>query len=558
MKNLLKIFSVVLIVVVIGLTSCKKQSGNYNFIPSNATVVMVFDGKSISEKSGYTTFAESNAYKLFKEELAQEEAETFKILDPIMNNSNESGLDLKKDIVAFTFKNGENNFVGVHFQLTDKTKVEKLLSDIAASNEEPITIGSENSYSFMVSEDQEAPLLIWNDKQLLMLTVMDGVQNFEVAKTQAMTLFQQSEKESIVSNKDFSDFASNKKDLSFWMDYAVLYDFVPGVQSAMMQSAMPVDMKGVLLQFFIDFQKGKMVLSYKTILNEEMKSYMSDNQIIKDKFDIELLEVMPSQSHANFAIAFDFLAYFNIMKSTLEQNQMNVDMYDQEFKNQTGMTIKEALNEFGGELVINVHKIDMKEVEKVDYMAYYQAGGEGNIEDFKKVVVQPVPYFTVAMEMNNDKLFNILIEKTGNLLVKTGSYYTIQNENMEGYLGLFGKKLVFTNDKNLIDQVTDGAYDGETLAKSEIADNLKKFPAYGFIDLNMDNYPEGLKTTMVDMMGADDFDVFASMMKEYNKLEIKPSSAYEAEMILWLKDDSRNSLEIMLKSVDNNIEAIAN
>jgi len=514
--------------------------------------------KQFSEKSGYTTFAESNAYKLFKEELAQDEAETFKILDPIMNNSVESGLDLKKDIVAFTFKNEDNNFVGVHFQLTDKAKFEKLLSDVAASNQEEITIGNESSFSFMVTENQDAPILIWNDKQLLMLGFMDGSQNFEVAKAQAVTLLNQSEKESIHSNKDFSDFASNKKDMSLWVDYAVLYDNIPGMQAMMMQSSMPFDMKGVLLHFFLDFQKGKMVLSYKTILNEEMKSYMKENQIIKDKFDLELLDVMPSKSHANFSMAFDFLAYFNIMKATLEQSQMSIDTYDQEFKNQTGMTIKEALNEFGGEVVFNVHKVDVREVEKTDYMAYYQAGGEGNIEDFKKVVTMPVALYTVAMEMNNDKLFNILIEKTGGLLVQTGAYYTIQNDDFEGYIGLFGKKLVFTNDKNLIEQVTDGVYDGETLAKSEVADNLKNFPAYGYLDLNMDNYPEGLKTTLVEMMGADEFDIFTSMMKEYSKLEVKPTSAYEAEMVLWLKDDSRNSLEIMLKSVDNNIEALAN
>jgi len=47
MKNLLKILSVALIVLIIGLTSCKKESGNYNFVPSNATVVMVIDGKTI-------------------------------------------------------------------------------------------------------------------------------------------------------------------------------------------------------------------------------------------------------------------------------------------------------------------------------------------------------------------------------------------------------------------------------------------------------------------------------------------------------------------------------
>ena len=47
------------------------------------------------------------------------------------------------------------------------------------------------------------------------------------------------------------------------------------------------------------------------------------------------------------------------------------------------------------------------------------------------------------------------------------------------------------------------------------------------------------------------------MINEYKMIEIKPKSISEAEMVLWMKDDSKNSLEVMLRSIDNNIEAIA-
>jgi hypothetical protein len=41
----------------------------------------------------------------------------------------------------------------------------------------------------------------------------------------------------------------------------------------------------------------------------------------------------------------------------------------------------------------------------------------------------------------------------------------------------------------------------------------------------------------------------------YKKLEVIPESETKAKMVLWLKDNSRNSLEVIFNSFDDNIEA---
>ena len=288
-----------------------------------------------------------------------------------------------------------------------------------------------------------------------------------------------------------------------------------------------------------------------------MKSFMEDNKIIKDKFDTDLLSIIPEKSFANFSVAIDFLGYFNLVKDMMEENQQNIDNFDQQFKAQTGMTIKEALNEFSGEITAGVHRIAVEEVERTDYMAYYQAGGQGDINEFKKLVTQPVFYYNVAMAMNNDKLFNVLVQNIGELATKTGDYYTIENNSLNAYFGLFGKNLVYTNDKDLIDNIAAGKMDGNSLKNSDVASHLGDFPAYSFIDFDLDNYPQDVKEALESKMGSKNYLSFSKIVSSYKKIEIIPKSTSEASILFWLKDDSRNSLEVILKGFDENIQAIA-
>jgi len=63
--NLLKLSFFAL--MIISVASCSKSGNLYNVIPKNATIVAVFNGKTLSKKSGIENFASTNAYKKIKE-----------------------------------------------------------------------------------------------------------------------------------------------------------------------------------------------------------------------------------------------------------------------------------------------------------------------------------------------------------------------------------------------------------------------------------------------------------------------------------------------------------
>ena len=558
MKKFINLFKFsVLALMIMVIASCSKTENSYNVIPKNSTVVVVVNGKSISEKTGIENFTSTNTYALMKKEMDEDEYENFKSFEPIFNNTAESGIDFKKDYFFFSYKKENANYMAFYFNLLDASKFETTVNKINETEKSKLEIKKEGGFSYLSEgDDSYSPVLVWNDKQLLFITSSNGndVKNY---LAEAKGLLSQKAENSINENEDFSDFSKNQKDISLWMDYAVFYDNLPLVQRSMIQSSLPYDMTGTLVHAYVDFQKGKVVTSYDVVMNKEMKKFMDDNKLIKDKFDTDLLSVLPAHSYGNFSIAIDFLGYFNLIKDIMEENQQSLDKYDETFKAQTGMTITEALNEFSGEISMNVHRIAIDDVEQIDYMAYYQSGGEGDVNSYKKVVKKPVVYYSVAMEMNNDKLFNIAIQNMGQLAEKTGDYYTINQGGFHGYFGLFGKNMIFTNDPILISDVATGKLDGKSLEKSDVASHLGDFPTYAFVDLDIDNYPTEVKDALSSMMGENDYGVFSKMVSNYKKVEIIPKSMSEAEMILWMKDDSRNSLEVMLKSFDDNIQALA-
>jgi len=557
MKKFINLFKFsVLTLVILVLASCGKNSNSFNVIPKNATVVVVANGKALSSKTGIESFTQTNAYALLKKEVDEDEMENFKSFEPIFANMEESGIDFKNDYFFFTYKKENANYMTFYFNLLDASKFEAMINKVNETDGNNLTISKEGSFSYLY-EENDSPFLFWNDKQLIFIISTNDEVTKENYLTEAKDLLTQKTENSINENKDFAEFVKNQKDISVWMDYAVFFDNLPPMQKMMIQSNMPYDMAGTLIHSYMDFQKGKVVLSYDVVMNDELKKFMDDNKLIKDKFDTDLLSVIPNKSYANFSVALDFLGYFNFVKDMMEDNQQSIDQFDQQFKAQSGMTIKEALNEFSGEITANIHRIAIDKVEKTDYMAYYKSGGEGDIKNFKKIVNEPVIYYSVALAMNNDKLFNVLIQNVGNIAEKTGDYYTINQGSFKAYFGLFGKNLIFTNDLALIEDVASGKMEGKSLQKSDVASHLGDFPTYAFVDFDMENYPKEVKEALAAEMGAGDFDIFSKMVSQYKKIEIIPKSMTEADMILWLKDDSKNSLEVILKSIDENIQAIA-
>jgi hypothetical protein len=556
MKNLISTLKISLLtMVVLAFVSCSKTKSPYDVIPAGAKIVFVFDGNSLSGKLGVESFSNTKTYDLIKGSVTEDEKEDFEMYKPIFENSEESGLDFKKKFFFFMYKNktSVDDVFAFYIPVLNKEKFTGTVNKIRKSEKIENQIKTEGDISYFM-EDDDSPFMAWNDKSLVFLMSKSDMETTKYLD-EAKKLLNNSSGNSIMSNKDFAKFASRTKDLSLWMDYGMIYDVMPPMQKMMIQTQLPFDMTGTMIHFYTDFQDGKIVSDYDVVMNDEMKKLMAENKIMKDKFDTGILSVLSGNPLMNISFAFDFSAYYNLMKSMMEQNQNNFDNFDEQFKAQTGMTVEEALDEFSGEVSISLHGIDVKDVESIDYLAYYQAGGEGNIDNFKKTVKKPVFYYSAAVKFNSDKLFNLALKSLGDDVKELDNYYSL---GTYGYFGYYNGNLLYTNDSVLItDVAADGKVDDNPLSDTDIADKLKDYPAYVVINLDWDSYPESLRKFVEDESKDENEKNIAliNMLKIYKKFEIMPESESKAKMVLWLKDDSRNSLEVIFSSFDDNIEA---
>ena len=544
--------------MIISVASCSKSGNLYNVIPKNATIVAVFNGKTLSKKSGIENFASTNAYKKIKENLTGDELANFTILDPIFNNSKESGIDFNSDYIFYSYKKEASNYMVFTFSLLDKSKFAEMVEKVNKTNGNKLKIESDGDYSYFKLEDQNSPILIWDKSKLLFIIASNKEMTKEAYLAEGKILLEQKPKMSINENKNFSKFLKDQKDISLWIDYAAFMDNLPPMQKMIVQNKVPYDMTGTVMKVFADFQNGKLVFDFKVDMSKELESFFGKNKIMKDKFNTDLISVLPIKSYANLSTAIDFMALYQMVSSAMNQNQQDMQQLDTQVESMTGMTLKEALNEFSGELTFNIHGIGLEDVEVTDYMAYEMAKSKGDIKNYTKKVKSPILYYTIGATLNSDKFINVVIKNLEGMAKKTGDFYSLNAGSMTGYFGLYGTKFIYTNDKILIEKIANKKTDDNNLKNSNIGKTLESASSYAFIDLNLDNYPPEVVQYFKSQIGDDLSDVLIKSLGIYNKLEFISKSSKESQIVLWLKDNKTNSLEVLINSFDENIEAIMN
>ncbi|RUA29365.1 MAG: hypothetical protein DSY76_03355, partial [Bacteroidetes bacterium] len=89
--------------------------------------------------------------------------------------------------------------------------------------------------------------------------------------------------------------------------------------------------------------------------------------------------------------------------------------------------------------------------------------------------------------------------------------------------------------------------------ETDVATYLKKFPTYLEIDLDLDNYQDEIKE-LLKGEGDDFTSELLNTLNVYKQVRLIPISMTSAKMELELKDDSKNSLEVI---INKTTEAIA-
>ncbi len=546
MKNFTKLLQAgFMMLFLIVLASCSTEKSNLTAIPSDAGLVLVIDGKAINEKGNIQSISESKFYSKIMAELSEDEMENLKQFEYIFKDTKESGIAINDEFIMFVKMSEGAPIVGLNFRVLDKAKVDALFQKVV-EKEDDLKIITEDGISFFANNEA---VIAWNESQLLLL----GEESFasEAIVNDAKALLKQTADQSISSNKNYSDFYTKKKDVSLWFNYDLFLDNLPPAQQMMISSQLPFSMKGTYIYAFTNFEKGKVVVEYETIMNDEMKKYMEDFKVINDDFDTDVLELLPEKSYANAEMSMNLFNYYNMVLEMFKEKQMNTEMYTKQVEDELGVTLEELLKSFSGEMAITMHSVSM---EEKTYNTY-EVSDEGQFQMVEKTSLQPDIKYAAVIKYNNDIVWNIFEEKAAQMgLKKVDDYYTIENANIS--IAYINSTMLITNDNDVVSKAIANGKVDPNMKSSEVAKHLSNFPTYMEINLDIDDYPQDVTDYLKEKGGKQSAGIF-NFLSTYKRIQVIPTNATSAKLVLELKDDSKNSLEVILDNIDESSDLIS-
>lgn len=549
-STLFRVFALILITAFI--SSCgSKTPETVQVIPSDAAFVMVIDGGSLASKSGIDDLTKTKAFAGIKNKLPGDDLSKLMEFESIMKDPTESGIALNKESFLFASV-GENKMMGGYVvELIDVAKFEALLTKQFTENEIEFTIEEQEGVKFIKTVDfQDEVSMVWKDNMALFFAQQNA--DTENPQAAAIQLLNNTKEQSIVSLSQFNDFYKKKEDISLWMNYESIMDLQKQNMGAY-GSMINLDFSDCYVEGFLNFDKGKVEFTFETILNDAMQEMYKDFPFMKENIETSILSYMPETSFVSFAFGINMYNYYQYMLEIMgETIKGQAGLLEVQMQKNLGMSIQEALEAIGGDMIINVHGITTETYESIDYRAYYESGSTDKSAFTVEKQRMGVPNFTASLSIEDQKIFDVLIENVGPMIEEMDGFYKFGKEDKAVFFAYKDKHMFISNEQNLVEGYVAGKELDASLKNSDVAKIISKKSSYFSINLDIDAYPEGL----LALLGQDNEELYSSLtssMAIYDKVEFIPNDNYSGSIILWMKNEKANSLQLMIQSADESI-----
>lgn len=256
----LKKWGVCFLAVTLLMTSCQKGNDYEYALPKDAAVVISFDLASIADKSGLGGNREDNMVEKLSNALKSGMQGSDKLIDKIIKDPSESGLDLRKDV--YLFVEAQSTSAGLLARVQNDGKVEELLVELQKQQlcEEPRE--SEGCTWTTMGK----VLIAYNDMAFLLMGDPKGGNASDLQHTAAMML-RQKEGEGFSGTNDFK----RMKDVEGDIVTMTSLDMLPMQYSSLLTMGGSADMKlqDIKMMATVNFEKGKVVADIENLSDDK-------------------------------------------------------------------------------------------------------------------------------------------------------------------------------------------------------------------------------------------------------------------------------------------------
>ncbi|MCK5846198.1 MAG: DUF4836 family protein [Bacteroidales bacterium] len=531
--NIKQVFFTLIVLVFLASSCSSDKSEDIKHIPDNATFVFTVLPSQLISKSNVDDFSNTNFYKKMIEKdsfsISDQHYNRMMEFDYIFKNPKESGVDFNEQFFAFSIsnKNGWQQSMAVNFGIADSDKFRALLTKAAENKMDSMEFVDENGVNFLISKKKDSKEIIaWNENTAIIYSVTKGYCNNEFLVEKAGDLVTQKYSNSISSNKTFVEFYENRKDISVWFNSDFVLHSLNYEYQTIAKMQMPINLKGIEYNYHISFEKGNAIAESQLVLPKELESLVDDYKIIKDDFDDDILKYIPAESFANFSIAIDAHELYRMIKDLYKERQVNIDGVESMAEAAMDIDIENMFSAINGELIINVHRVDIKEDSLMAKC--------GNSLDFK---------VSVLVKLDNDEVYKSFLKIfEDNEKKMVDGYYVLNDDKDELYATMVDNIMMITNEKVVIVNFVAKKELSPSLKDSDIAKHLNNYALFGKINLNFSDYANETQNYYNKQYSKIDK---TKMRDKLEEVRLEPIDSYHSKVILEFKDKERNSLEVI-------------
>lgn len=254
------IFAVAALILI---TSCSKQPEHINTIPGDAFAVITFNPDNENRDEVVEDIQNNEDFREFMKELREDSEVMANILEEFIEDPTTSGIDMYEEIFAFAAPLDDYMIFGTSMLLKKASTFEEVLKKVAKEMEFELKIEDEDGFKKVRFP---MGIAIW-DKSKVMVLGSNGIADLE---EKAKEFMQQKVSNSIMNNKDFSEFYENAMDFNLWFSSNIEN---LETEITMMEKMLEVQLDDNFAHMHFDWDKkaGQFTMITKMRVNEDIR-----------------------------------------------------------------------------------------------------------------------------------------------------------------------------------------------------------------------------------------------------------------------------------------------
>lgn len=308
-------FSLLLPVAVMCIfSSCSKTNKEGRYVPANAVFVVHMNGQSLNTKLPWEEIKNS---ELFKKAYA--DSTTPALAKTVMDNPENSGIDVKNDILFFMVKDSAGGYIAIEGTVKDAAKFKQFNT---SANKTPATETEKDGIHFLATDKMTTS---WKESKFVMVMDASGLNMNRKNRYNdysdttntiapepkkdlnaiASQIFALKEDNSLGKEEKFTDLMKETGDIHFWINMEALgmgSSDMPGMAALSMINFKKI-YEGSRVTGTVNFDNGKINADFTSYSGKEMTDLVK--KYSGDKISSEMLKRLPSKNVAAlFALNF--------------------------------------------------------------------------------------------------------------------------------------------------------------------------------------------------------------------------------------------------------------